>query len=332
MIRVSHQEWVRVCSQILSARGMPSDDAASMARLMVDSDAAGHESHGLWRLPQYIDDIERGLVNVSARPTIEEDRGAWVRIHGDHGFGHLVLAYARDLAISRARRFGVSAVAVRRSAFAGRLADFCEVASTENAMIVVVANDAGGGQAVAPHGGSEARLSTNPIAAGIPRVGAPLVIDMATSVVASGRLGEHGDRGEAVPEHWRTSAGALRPAGGPKGYALALIVEALAGGLTRAGTVRRDPGVEDQGALVIAFDLGDPTSAADFKEDVEGFLEWVLSSRPEHPDAPVLLPGQRATRTREERLRSGIPVTASTFDRIARLCDLYDVPAAQTMP
>ena len=134
------------------------------------------------RLPEYVDRWRCGKANPAAEVRIDLDCGALVRVDGQHGFGHLTMRAVTDLAVARARAHGIAGVAVHRTEHAGRFADYCERAAAAGVATLIFANDAGGGQAVAPPGATEPRLSTNPIAAGVPRVSGPhLVLDMATS-------------------------------------------------------------------------------------------------------------------------------------------------------
>ena len=222
---------------VLGAIGTSKPDARFMADVIVAAELSGHECHGLRRLPEYVDRWRSGKADPAATPRIDLDRGALVRVDGRGGFGHITMRAVTDLAVQRARAHGIAGVAVHRTEHAGRFADYCARAAAAGIASLIFANDAGDGQTVAPPGATEPRLSTNPIAAGVPRATGPhLVLDMATSVVAAGRLSESRDRAEPIPAEWVTSTGALKPMGGVKGFGLALIVEALAGSLTGART------------------------------------------------------------------------------------------------
>lgn len=212
-------ELRRFASAVLCSLGMGAGDARFMADVIVGSDLAGHESHGMRRLAEYVQRWRDGKVVADASPTIDLDTGAVARLDGGSGFGHLVMRDATDLAVARAKQWGIAPIAVRRSSHAGRFADFCEHAADQGVAILF------------------------------------FVVDMSTSVVAAGRVAEWRDRGEPIPAGWVNETGALRPVGGFKGFGLALVAEALAGALTGAGTVTADPVHDDQGVLVIALDI-----------------------------------------------------------------------------
>jgi uncharacterized oxidoreductase len=307
-------------TDVLEAIGTAPDDADFMASIIVASDLAGHESHGMRRVPEYVGRFRMGKARPGSRPVVELDAGSIVRLDGQGGFGHVVMRDATDLAVERARTHGVAAVAVRRSEPAGRFADFAERGAAAGVAILFFANVAGGGQDVAPPGGLLPRLATNPLAAGIPRATSPhLVLDMATSVVAMGRLSEWRDRGETIPDEWVTSQGAIRPAAGVKGFGLALLVEALAGALTGAGTASATPAHDDQGVLVIAIDIARLRPLDDFAAEVERFIDYVRDVPLEPGASPVRMPGESGAATAARRRHEGIPVQPFTWDRLTTL-------------
>src|SRR3954447_8052181 len=297
-----------------------------MAGVIVDSDLAGHESHGMRRLAEYVQRWRDGKVVADARPRIDIDTGAVARLDGGSGFGQLVVRDATDLAVARAKEWGIAAIAVRRSSHAGRYADFCERAADRGVAILFFVNDAGAGQDVAPPGGLHPRLATNPIAAGIPRARTPhLVLDMSTSVVAAGRVAEWRDRREPIPPHWVNETGALRPVGGFKGFGLALVAEALAGALTGAGTVTSNPEHDDQGVLVIALDIARLRPLDDFATEVEQFISYVRDVPLEHGAPAIRMPGETANETTRRREAAGVPVREFTWAALHRLAVEFDV-------
>jgi LDH2 family malate/lactate/ureidoglycolate dehydrogenase len=327
VIRCPADELRRFGTAVVSQMGAAPADAAFVADVIVASDLAGHESHGMRRLPEYVDRWRSGRLDAAARPVVELDAGAVVRLHGRRAFGHVAVRDQTDLAVARAREHGVAAVALYRANHAGRYADFCERAAAAGAAILFFVNDAGGEQDVAPPGGLEPRLATNPIAAGVPRERSPhLVLDMATSVIARGRLAEWTDRNEPIPAEWVTPSGAIRPAAGYKGFGLALVVEALAGALTGAGTVSAHPPNDDQGVLAIAIDVGRLRPLDAFAREVDAMLGYVRSVPLEDGAEPVRAPGESGARTAVERAERGVPVQPFTWARLLRLARDLDVP------
>ncbi len=227
----------------------------------------------------------------SARAEIVRDDGSTLILDGRRALGQVVCTLATDLAAERALAHGVAAVAVRHSGHAGRFADYADRACEQGAALLVFANDSGAGQAVAPPGGLEGRLSTNPLAAGVPRTKPPhLVIDLATSVAAQGKVRVLQDAGRPVPEAW-VRDGLLQPLGGAKGFALALLVEALAGVVSGAGAVGPDPGPDDQGVFLLAFDPGRFGDPAELAGRVDAMLAHVLSAPVREGAEPLRAPG-----------------------------------------
>ncbi|PZQ90407.1 MAG: hypothetical protein DI534_04130 [Leifsonia xyli] len=281
-------------AEALETVGVRPRDAEEMAAQIVASQAAGHDSHGLRRLPEYIRRVTAGHANPTAETSVDLDRGSVLRVDGHHGFGHLVLRDATELLIQRAQLHGIAAVAVRNAEYAGRFADFCIRAADQGIATLLFANNSGAGQLVAPPGGAEGRMSTNPLAAGIPRRPGPhLVLDMATSAVAIGRISEWRDRGEDIPAAWADSAGVMQFFGGVKGFGLALVVEALSGALTEAGTVSERTAPDQQGVLMIGIDISRLRRLDDFHAEVDQFVGYVAEVPVEEGCDPVRIPGQR---------------------------------------
>jgi LDH2 family malate/lactate/ureidoglycolate dehydrogenase len=327
VIRCAADELRRFATAVVERMGAAPDEAAFVAGVIVASDLAGHESHGMRRLPEYVERWRSGRLDPGARPVVELDAGAVVRLHGANGFGHVAVRDQTDLAVARAREHGVAAIALRRANHAGRYADFCERAAAAGAAILFFVNDAGGEQDVAPPGGLEPRLATNPIAAGVPRRASPhLVLDMATSVIARGRLAEWSDRNEPIPAEWVTATGAIRPAAGYKGFGLSLVVEALAGALTGAGTVSASPEHDDQGVLAIALDVARLRPLDGFAREVDAMLDYVKDVPLEEGAEAVRAPGESGARAAAERLLRGVPVQPFTWARILRLARELGVP------
>ena len=305
---------------VLHAIGLRDSDARYMAEQIVASDLAGHESHGVRRLSEYVRRAKEGYADPTASAVIELDHGSLVRINGHRGFGHLIMRDATEIAIQRSRSHGIAAVAVHNSEYAGRFADFCEHAASAGIATILFANDSGAGQDVAPPGGLEGRLSTNPIAAGIPRAASPhLVLDMATSTVAMGRVAEWRDRREEIPSDWITRQGTLQPFGGVKGFGLALVAEALGGALTTAGTVSAAPAAERQGVLLIAIDVSRLRALDEFIAQVESFVHHVIDTPVSPGAAPIRMPGEGSAETARIRRAEGIPVQPFTWRELTRL-------------
>ena len=229
------------CAKLLEASGVPSDKAELTARAIVASDVWGNASHGVMRLPFYLKRIERGGVNAEAKLRIISSRGGIISMDGDDGLGHWQLWEAAALGVQRAKEFGISLVSVKNSSHSGALGVYLYPALDAGQIALVFTN----GPAVMPAvGGHSPLLSTSPIAAGIPAK-PPIIIDLATSAVARGKIAAAAKNGSPIPEGWAVDRdgnpitdakaalqGMLAPLGGAKGFALGLMVEALSGALS----------------------------------------------------------------------------------------------------
>lgn len=230
-----------LATALLAGAGMRCDDAATAALAITTADAWGIGSHGLMRLPHYLDRFAAGGMAADARPSVVRDTGPVVAYDGRSGLGHPHVQAAADLAGERCERHGVAAVGVGNSSHCGALGYYVLGPARRGQLALVFSN---GPAVMAPWRGHAPVLSTSPIAAGIPGGPRPIVVDMATSAVARGTIAARAKRGEDIPDGWAVDvsgrpttdaaaalAGMLAPLGGAKGYALALLVEALTGGI-----------------------------------------------------------------------------------------------------
>ncbi len=329
-LRFAPTELERCASRLLEAVGVGQGDAWWTAHLLVASDLADHASHGLMRVPGYLAAIERGETNPRAVPRVAHDEGATATVDGELGLGQVVARAATAEAVARARLHGIACVAVRRCCHVGRLAHYAELIAEEGQIGIVVANDAGGGQVVAPPGATSGRLSTNPLAIAAPRSTAPaFVLDMSTSVVSHGKVQIHRERGE-VPHGWEVD-GVLQALGGYKGFGLALAVEILAGVLTGAGhssaARAASDDVVEQGVTVIAIDVARFRPLADLARDVDELAAYVKSA-PLLPDAtPIALPGELGHAASRRNREDGVALTPATLEGLLEACDRLGVSA-----
>jgi len=226
---------------LLQRAGVPADDARLTARCIVTADAWGIPSHGLMRLPYYLARLSAGGVRPVAELRLVADTGPLLVLDGNDGLGHWQLWRAAELARDRAAVHGIAAAAVRRSSHCGALGIYTWPALDAGKLTLLFSN----GPAVMPAwGGERPVLSTSPIAAGIPTLPVPTIVDLATSAVARGKIATAAQAGSPIPSGWAFDGdgqpttdpavalrGMLAPLGGAKGYALALVVEALTAGL-----------------------------------------------------------------------------------------------------
>lgn len=299
----------RLAESALERAGAPSTNAACIAKHLVDAELAGHPSHGLRLVPRYCELAGTPGHKLDAAPAIIDVRGALTVVDAAGGLGYPALEIAVDSAAESARALGIAACSVIRCGHAGRAGAWVERAVGRGAVGIVLLGGAEPPFVMASGPGSVASLHTNPIAIGVPAEGPPLVLDMATSLVAEGKVAIALSRGTALPEgaivgrDGTTTAdpaafydgGALLPFAGHKGFGLSAIVEALSVSLTGAGA-----GEPAEGALVICLDAGGFLPESDVRASTEALRARLHASGKERD---VLAPGEPEARAR----------TASTF-------------------
>lgn len=325
-------------ARALAAVGLPEADAREVGRLMTRADLRGADGHGIFRLPQYIRRIRAGGLNV--RPVIRAVRetDAAALVDGDNGMGHLVMRFATRLAMDKATRHGVGWVGVRRSNHAGPAALYAMLPLERDMVGLYLA--VGNANHLPPWGGVELLLSTNPIAVAIPAgEEPPVVLDMATTVAAYGKVKTAAQRGERMPEGWmidaegrpltdpkRADEGFLLPIGGYKGYGLALVFGLLAGTLNSAAMGRDvvdfnkdDVTPTNTGHVIAALDVARFSPVDEFKRRVDAVIRDLQGSKRLPGVERIRLPGEGSHATFLERSREGAPLNDALLGELARL-------------
>ncbi len=315
--------------RIFEAAGAPSEVAAQMAEFLVESNLVGHDSHGVIRIPAYLQAISDGLIVPDARPEVTEETATSALVDGKDGFGHIAAAFATDIAARKARESKVAVVSVVRCNHIGRLGEWASRAARQGVVAIVTVGGGGGPGIAAPYGGTARALGTNPISVGMPAgEGEELLVDFATTAMAEGKVQVARAKGASLPPgvlldregHPSTnpedlySGGMLLPFGGHKGYGLALVVELLGAALTPGQ--RHNRGARSGGAVIIAVDAAAFRPLAEFEAAAMEALGRVKAIPPAPGFAEVLVPGEPERRTRAERLRTGIPLPEVTWHEI----------------
>ena len=335
---MQREQLTRFIQAALAKVGLPEQDAAKVAALMAQADLQGSDGHGVIRLPQYIKRILAGGMNTRPDIKVVEERAAMAVVDGDNGMGHLAVSFAAELAIKKAREAGVAWVGTRRSNHAGPASLYTQMAVAQGMIGVYFA--VGNANHLPPWGGSEMLLSTNPIAIGVPAQNeAPVMLDMATTVAAYGKVKAKAKRGEMMPEGWmtdrlgqplldpnRSEEGFLVPIGGHKGYGLALMVGLLAGTLQGAAMGRdvvdfnkdhTTPTNTGQAILVIDLSaFGNPTG---FTEAVDHLVNDIRNSERLPGTERIWLPGEQSHGRRIDYERTGIPISNGVMQELATL-------------
>ena len=322
----------------LTSQGLPQEDALKVSQLMAEADLQGSDGHGIIRLPQYIKRIQAGGINKHPKIRVVHERSAMAVVDGDNGMGHLVVSHAVDLAIEKASEAGVAWVSTRFSNHAGPASLYSRRPLQNNMLGLYFA--VGNANHLPPWGGTDMLLSTNPISAGIPTSEEPpVVLDMATTVAAYGKVKAKAKRGEMMPPGWmidrqgqplldpnKANDGFLLPIGEHKGYGLALIVGLLAGTLGGAAMGRDvidfnadHVSVTNTGQAILVIDLaafGDPEH---FKHEVDRLVRDIRNSERLPGVERIWLPGEQSHEKRERYVAQGIPVPPTLIAELNHL-------------
>ena len=325
--RYSKKHLSDFIASVFVASGMPKDHAGVIADLMTEADLNGSDGHGIFRLPGYVRRIREGGLNLTPDIRIETEKSGMALVNGDNAQGHLVMKFCAEKAIEKAKESGVAWVGSHHSNHAGPANLYAKMPLAHDMIGLYVA--VGNANHLPPWGGTEMLLSTNPIAAAVPGLEEPpIVLDMATTVAAYGKVKTAAQRGKDMPEGWmidkqgqpltdptRAEEGFLLPIGGPKGYGLSLLFGLLAGTLNGAACgedvvdFNADfQTVTNTGQFIVAIDLAAFGDVIGFKRQVDDVIRAIKAS----PTLPgfdqVLLPGDTSRKKREDHKTNGIPL------------------------
>ena len=349
-MRAPAERLRRVTSAILESGGSAREEADLVADHLVAANLAGHDSHGVGMIPTYVRHLRGGLVVPNTRAKLVKDEGAMLMFDGQRGYGRCVGGEAMDAAIARCRQTGVVALTLANAHHIGRVGAYGEIASGAGLVSLHFVNVADHRGLVAPFRGTDARFSTNPVCIALPGTDRtpPMLLDMATSAIAMGKVRVARNEGKPVlgdvlmdPEGQPTTDprvmysdphGALRTFGGHKGYALAVVTELLAGALSGGPTIQ--PGNPRKGGTInnMLAILLDPARLAGVEwlhREIDGVADYVKASPPADAAAPVLLPGDPERAAREERTRAGITVDPTTWQEILEAAEAVGLPRAE---
>jgi LDH2 family malate/lactate/ureidoglycolate dehydrogenase len=328
---VAHQSLRRICQQVAEALGTPADIALAVTESLVEANLAGHDSHGVLRLPWYANSIRRGTIRADARPSVATRSGATAVVDGGLGWGQPAARLAAQTAIDLAAAAGVGAVTIVNCNHIGRVGDYVATIARAGMIGIALCNAS---PVVAPYGGYRPVMGTNPFAWAAPRGPgqAPLVLDFATSIVAEGKLRVARAKGDALPPGLIVDStgapsldpadfyadGALQTFGLHKGSGMSVMIELLARGL--AGVDFSQPEHHGHnGAFMLALRIGSFAAEDHFFGAAERLCAQIHMSPPAPGFDAVLLPGEPEEQMHEQRIVEGIPLAQSTWDEIAAL-------------
>ncbi len=349
-------------AEIFVAAGCSAEEAARIGRRLVMANLTGHDSHGVIRVPRYLQWMRDGTLVPGQTIEIVTESESFAVVDGRHGFGQSVGAQAVELGIAKAEKNGVAIVALRNSGHLGRIGDWAEMAVAAGLISIHFVNVAGS-LLVAPFGGTERRMSTNPICIGVPLEDEPpLILDFATALVAEGKVLVAASGGKALlpgaligpdgvpnsdpktlygagdihdPQGGRQGLGAIRTMGEHKGSGLALMCEMLAGALTGSGCAGPAKRPIANGMLSIYMSIealsanGGGGGGHDFGAEARAYVDFFASARPADPDGEVLVPGEPERRRREARLAEGLELPEQAWGDIVAAAEAVGLdPAA----
>lgn len=356
-LRFAKEPLVQFVRDVFVAAGCSPAEARRIGTYLVSANLTGHDSHGVQRVPRYLQWLAEGDFKADVTVKIETETPVLAVVDGGYGFGQTVAPQAVDLGIKKAKAMGLSAIALKHAGHVGRVGDWAERA-VEAGLVSIHFVNVTGSALVAPFGSVDRIFSTAPYCVGVPRAGTfPLILDFATSIVAEGKVLNASYGGKSIPpdaliapdgtlsndpqtlygpftptgpRNYRQGEGAIRAFGDHKGSGLAFMCEVLGGSLTGTGAAdAHAPWANGMMSFYIDPTKLDPKGL--FPPDVERFVSTVKAGRPANGNVPVLVPGEQEFRTREARTRDGIPLPDATWESICAAAQAIGV-ASERVP
>ncbi len=351
MTVLSEEELYQFAKALLAAGGSSQRQAEIVADSLVQANLRGHDSHGVMRIPFYLDRLEAGALKPESELEIESESPGVLVCDGGWGFGQVLSRDLMGRLIEKARTSGIVSGTLRRTAHIGRLGEYAEMAAAAGMGSLIFANTNGAAQRVAPVGGKRPRLGTNPLCIGIPGgQDGPFILDFGTSATAEGKVRVKRIAGEKVPLGWILDPegnpttdpnqlygdppGTILPMGGDqayKGFGLSFAIELLCGGLSGGRCAYPDPPPPLGNAVV--FIVTDPALFAGLSHlstEVAQVEEYVRGVPLIDGVSGVTLPGDPERQVLETRRRDGVPLDAGNWKALTELADDLGVPVPQS--
>lgn len=335
---------------LFEAAGVPREDAATVARSLVDANLCGHDSHGVMRVPQYVEFLRKGTYKAGVPLTVLRETLVVVAADANWGMGQVQAYRLLDQLLPKARTFGIAAGTLRNCGHTGRLGEYAEFAAKEKMALFATVNSHGSGRRVAPPGGKEGRISTNPICMGAPTSTAPVVMDFGTSAAAEGKVRAQFQKKQPTPDGWLIDhegrpttdpsvlytepRGNILPFGGAqayKGFGLGLLLDLLCGGLSGGPCSNPAYPLAGQGNAAV-FVLFNPElfgGTEHFLKEADGLTSYVRSCPTVAGVPGITLPGDPERQAKEKRSAEGIAVPDGTWELIAKTASELKVALPQ---
>lgn len=335
-IVIERAALVALVEQIFTAQNADPDTANTVAEHLVEANLKGHDSHGVGMIPAYVANLKAELLKPKAGMKVLRDNGAVVMIDGQYGFGQRVGKETTEFAIERAKEIGLVCVGLRNAHHLGRIGTYGEQCAAAGLISTHYVNVVGHAPVVSPFGSRDARMITNPFCAVVPRRdGPPVILDMATSQVAMGKVRVAYHKGQPVPpgalvDHeglpttdakvlYEEPRGTLGPFGGHKGYGLAMLCELLGGALAGEWTMQpANPRSQNIVNNMLMFVLNPEATgnAEGFQDEVTAMVDYLHSATPAADTDKVRVPGDPERESRATRMAQGIPIDGSSWGAI----------------
>lgn len=332
-------------SSLFRAINVPADEADRVAQSLVLANLCGHDSHGMIRVVQYADAIKDGRLKPGAPFTIVKQTAAVLVVDGGWGLGQVQAHRLLDRLIPRAEALGLAAGTLKHCGHIGRLGEYAEAAAERKMAFFASVNNHGFGRGVAPPGGKEARIGTNPLCLGAPTNSDPVVLDIGTSVVAEGKVRVAFNKGQKVPDGWlldpdgkpttdpgvlyKEPRGSILPLGGSqayKGFGIGLLLDMLVSGFSGAPcSTPGAPNLSGNAVLFLVLDINQFAGAEHFLKEVSGLAANIKSCPKAEGAGDIMVPGEPERRSCAQRRQTGIPLDDGTWKQLTALAEKLKV-------
>lgn len=345
MPTVSSKKLTEFAESIFRARGVPTNEATIVSRSLVDANLCGHDSHGVIRIPQYLQALSDGRLRPGAEFRVVKETAGVLVVDGSFGLGQVQAHRLVQRLIPRAQALGLAAGTLKNCGHIGRLGEYVETAARERMVLIGTVNGHGFGRNVAPPGGTQGRIGTNPLAMGAPTAGDPVVLDIGTSVCAEGKVRVAFNKKQPVPSGWlqdehgrpttdpgvlyRDPPGSILPLGGAqayKGFGIGVVLEMLAGGLSGAPCSRPDaPNMVCNAVVFILLDINQFAGRAHFFKEAGDLSQFIRTCPRAEGIAEIMLPGDPERKEKARRQQAGIPLDDGTWGQLTKIAASLNV-------
>ncbi len=339
------EQLTAFAESLFRAAGVPGDEASRVAQSLVLANLCGHDSHGMIRVLQYADAIKDGRLKPGAPFNIVKQTAAVLVVDGGWGLGMVQAHRLIDRLVPRAEALGLAAGTLKNCGHIGRLGEYAEAAAARKMAFLATVNNHGFGRGVAPPGGKEPRIGTNPLCVGIPTDGDPVVLDIGTSVVAEGKVRVAFNKGQQAPAGWlldpdgkpttdpgvlyKEPRGSILPLGGSqayKGFGIGLVLDMLVGGFSGAPcSTPGAPNLSGNAVFFLVLDIAQFTGAEHFLREVSGLANNVKTCPKAEGASEILVPGEPERRSCAARRQAGIPLDDGTWKQLTALAERLKV-------